>query len=408
VVGLAHTGDARAADWCGTVGSDDRPAAVAGRQIRVVYAIPSDGEDRSATVVPQMSADVDAIEAWWQAQDPTRTARFDRAVFPCGAQADVELLRLPQAGAELQPTEGRFGVLADAVEELDGRSPFFKHLVYYDGPVDDVDLCGQGGGLLDGPGVAIVYVGTCEGEPSVTTAAHELLHAMGGISRRRPHACTTEYAGHVCDSGLDVMWPYATAVPLSQLVLDVNRDDYYGHAGDWSDLQDSGWLRRLGEQTPLTVALTGAGLVTSDVPGVACSGTCTTEWDTGSTVTLTATPASGRRLVRWGGGCAGATTCTLALTQATGVTALFAPATFTLRVSVAGKGVVRGGSGRLACPARCAAAVPSYTATRLVATPAKGWRFSRWSGACRGARATCTVPMAKATSVRAAFAKTRP
>lgn len=408
-LGLATAGPAEAApgaSWCGTVATDDRPATVAGRQIRVVYAIPSDGADRSATVVPQLSADVDAIEAWWQSQDPTRTARFDRTAFACGLQADVELLRMTQSGAQLQPSDGRFEAIADSVTALDGGSSFFKYLVYYDGPLEDGDLCGQGGGFFDGPGVAIVYVGACAGEPSVVVATHELLHSMGALpDQGPPHPCADGDTAHACDSNLDVMWPFATLVPLSQLVLDVNRDDYYAHSGGWPDMQDSGWLRHLDAQTPLTVALQGAGAVTSNIPGIACAATCTTQWDTGAAVTLTATPAAGQRLVRWGGGCTGTATCAVTLAQATTVSALFGPPTFALRVTVAGKGVVRGGSGRVACPARCRAALPSYTATRLVAAPRAGWRFKSWTGACRGTRPTCTVGMAKAVSVRATFAK---
>jgi hypothetical protein len=411
LLGAGFSSSAQAATWCGTVATDDRPATVGGRQVRIVYAIPSDGADRSATVVPQLSADVDAIEGWWQSQDATRTVRFDRTAFTCGLQADVELLRLTQTAAQLQPTDGRFEAVADAVTALDGDSSFLKYLVYYDGPSADNNLCGQGGGFFDGPGVAIVYVGSCSGEPSVVVAAHELLHAMGALpGPGPPHACTESNGGdaHACDANLDLMWPFATLVPLSQLILDVNRDDYYAHAGSWPDMQDSGWLRHLDAQSALTVALQGRGAVTSNLPGVACTASCTTEWDTGSSVTLTATPAAGQKLAGWaGGGCTGTSTCTVTLTQATQVGVLFGPPTFALRVGLTGRGVVRGAAGRVACPSRCAVAVPSYTATRLVATPRAGWRFKSWSGACRGTRPTCTVPMRKAISVRAVFARKR-
>jgi hypothetical protein len=42
---------------------------------------------------------------------------------------------------------------------------------------------------------------------------------------------------------------------------------------------------------------------------------------------------------------------------------------------------------------------------RLTATPAKGWKLRSWSGACRGAKKTCTVPMSAATSARATFVR---
>jgi hypothetical protein len=188
-------------------------------------------------------------------------------------------------------------------------------------------------------------------------------------------------------------------------VLDVNRDDYYGHAGTWPDIRDSGWLRHLDAQTALTVAVRGAGSVVSNLPGVACAATCTAQWDTGTAVLLSATPAAGQRLVRWGGACSGAGSCQVTTAGALTVSALFGPPAFGLRVAVTGRGTVRGASGRVSCPRRCLAAVPSYTPARLVATPAPGWRFAGWAGACAGARPTCTVGMAKAVSVRARFAR---
>ena len=380
-----------------------------GAQLRVVYAIPADGEDRSATVVPQLSADVDAIEDWWRGQDPARTARFDRAPFPCGLQADVQLLRTTQTAEQLRPADRRFETLADAVTALDNFSPFFKYLVYYDGPVESDRLCGQGGGLFDGPGVAIVYVGSCAGEPSVVTAAHELIHAMGMLPRSGPPNGCPDTRGHACDLQTDIMWPFATLVPLSSLLLDVNRDDYYGHSGGWEDLQDSRWLRHLDAQVPLALTLQGTGSVVSDVPGVDCPASCSSEWDAGSTVTLAANPAGGQRFINWSGACTGTSpSCSVLLVQPASVIALFAPATFGLRVTIGGKGTVRSASGAVACPGRCAVAVPSFTATRLTAKPAKGWRFKTWSGACRGTRASCTLPMTAASQARAVFVRAKP
>ena len=37
--------------------------------------------------------------------------------------------------------------------------------------------------------------------------------------------------------------------------------------------------------------------------------------------------------------------------------------------------------------------------------PTKGWRLRNWSGACRGRRPTCTVPMTANTSTRAVFVR---
>jgi hypothetical protein len=220
------------------------------------------------------------------------------------------------------------------------------------------------------------------------------------------HHCAVSM-GHQCDSSLDILYPFASATALSQLLLDAGRDDYYGFTGGWFDVQDSRWLRRLDQQVPLTVAVQGAGKVTSLQPGPECTATCTAEWDAGSQVMLQAEPGAGQRLVRWSGACTGVDGCSLTLAGATSVTAVFGPAAFRLTVSVQGKGIVRSTPLGLACRVRCSAAFRSFQSVKLRAVPAKGWRFVRWSGACSGKRTTCTVPMRAAAAARAVMARRR-
>jgi hypothetical protein len=145
--------------------------------------------------------------------------------------------------------------------------------------------------------------------------------------------------------------------------------------------------------------------VSSDPPSLVCTGTCTSDWDPGSQVTLVARAAAGRRLVRWSGACRGDGSCELTLDRASSVTAVFGPARFALSVGVTGRGVVRSTPSGLVCPTRCTARFTSFQPVRLRAVPATGWRFSRWSGSCRGRRTTCTVPLRAATSARAVFVR---
>ena len=180
---------------------------------------------------------------------------------------------------------------------------------------------------------------------------------------------------------------------LDPLALDVGRDDYYGHSGNWFDLQDSPWLVFLNSQMRLALQLTGKGVVRSDIPGVDCSAACTSDWNGGTKVALSPTPAEGQRFVRWSGACTGSGACTVDLTQAASVDALFAPATFALRVATTGKGTVRGAQGTISCGTRCRSAVASYVPVKLTATAAKGWRLRSWSGACRGTKPACILPM---------------
>ena len=219
----------RAAPWCGTVAPADRPQAVAGSFVHVVYAFPSEGADRSAQLAPQISADVDEIDAWWRGQDPTRVPRFDVVPFSCGLQADVSAVRLPQTSAQLAPIGGRAAQVAASLAAMRLGSPFGKYLVYYDGPSNDPTVCGQSGlAPFSGPTYAFVYLASCAGVPSAAVAAHELIHALGALPPGAPHPCRND-AGHPCDSMQDILYPFASGQPLLAQLLDVGRDDYYGH-----------------------------------------------------------------------------------------------------------------------------------------------------------------------------------
>jgi len=85
----------------------------------------------------------------------------------------------------------------------------------------------------------------------------------------------------------------------------------------------------------LTLQLTGAGqgTVASSPDGIAqcarASGTCTSNFEGGVSVTLTATPSAGDFFAGWsGGGCAGVASCTVTVTEATTVKATFLPVYF--------------------------------------------------------------------------------
>ncbi len=398
---------AHASTWCGTPAPADRsPNVVAGFPVHMIYAIPSDGQDRLSQLGTQMQTDAELIDGWWRGQDPSRTVRFDLFPFPCGAQLDITSVRLPQSGAQLAAREGRFQTIASTLFGFGFGSQYVKYVVYYDGPVADASICGTGGGGPDeGPAYAITFVNACAGIQTALVAAHELVHALGAVPDAAPHECPPPNGGHVCDSTQDIMYPFATGAPLSALVLDVGRDDYYGHSGSWFDVQDSKWLVQVDRQVPLSLAVAGQGAVVSDVPGLLCTASCQTGWNAGTQLALTATAAEGMRFVRWSGACAGSSTCSLRLDAAEAVSALFAPATFTLSVAVAGKGVVRSSPAAIACKPRCSAALTSYVPVTLQATATKGWRFKRWSGACAGKPMRCRVPMTADSLARAVFVR---
>jgi hypothetical protein len=400
--------DGRAASWCGTVSDTDRPALVAGSPIRIVYAHAVDSPDRSADVAPVIAGDVEAITSWWTREDSCRTPRFDLAAFPCGAQADIRRLQVPRPAAELATSPSAYAALFSTLLAwpLPSRT---KYLVYYDGP-GEPNACGRGGGSAAGFGIAVVFVGACNGATTASTAAHELLHAFGAVpAGALPGACPGN-AVHVCDSTGDVMYPYAQPAPITSLVLDVGRNDYYGHGQSWWDAQQSPWLHRLDLSYPLDLQLKGPGRVTSDVPGVDCATSCRTDWSPGSRAILTAIPADGFRFVRWEGQHCRSwadAPCDLSFTAPQQAVAVFAPKRFRVSVAVTGKGQVTSEPYGIACPRRCTTALESYEPAELIAKPARGWKFRRWTGACVGSKPVCDLTMNRASQARAVFVRRR-
>lgn len=69
--------------------------------------------------------------------------------------------------------------------------------------------------------------------------------------------------------------------------------------------------------------------------------------------------------------------------------------------SVSGQGTVSGAGDLVSCPPACLANAPDLLA--ITATPAPGWEFSSWGGACSGSSTTCTLTMNQAREVSATF-----
>jgi uncharacterized repeat protein (TIGR02543 family) len=72
------------------------------------------------------------------------------------------------------------------------------------------------------------------------------------------------------------------------------------------------------------VTKTGSGTVISSPSGINCGSTCSASYASGTSVTLTATAASGYSFSGWGGACSGTSaTCTVSMTAARSVNATF-------------------------------------------------------------------------------------
>lgn len=489
--------------WCGSDESaaDRLPDAVASYQLHAVYAIPSDGTDRFASLALPIARDLAAIDSWWRQQDPARAPRWDLHAFPGCDTAfgglDISFVRLPQpSSAYADIAGGGYGTLRrDAGGALTDQ--YKKYAVYYDGPVTaGAGICGVSSfGPVDSSSLSFTYVngdperGRCgslgAADYMAETMVHEIIHGLGAVSDNAPHECSD---GHVCDADNDVMRPFGTSNSLTDYALDVGRDDYYGHSSAWWDVQDSPWLSRVdAPQFALSVTLAGSGQgqVASELPGIACPPACSIAWESGSVVRLNAEATADRsRFAGWSGSCsrevceltvdaaksvtatfveqrtlrvavvraggagrvssrpegldcpgaaceslfdlgagvvlsatadprsrllgwslpacASRTTCSVSLADDRTVTVRFGPGAYRLAASVSGKGRVTSSPAGLSCTASCAHSFPYGRSVRIRATPAKDWRFSGWSGACRG-RGACVVKVTKASAVRATF-----
>jgi hypothetical protein len=167
------------------------------------------------------------------------------------------------------------------------------------------------------------------------------------------------------------------------------------------------------DQFALTVNKTGSsgsGSVTSTPSGINCDTSntdCAENYDTGTSVTLSASPAAGSRFGGWSGaGCSGTGTCQVTMSQARTATANFIKVwDLTVTKTSSGSGTVTSSPGGVSCGIDCAETYDTDTSVTLTAVASAGSRFTGWSGgtpACSGT-GTCVVGMTQAQAVTANF-----
>jgi sugar lactone lactonase YvrE len=156
----------------------------------------------------------------------------------------------------------------------------------------------------------------------------------------------------------------------------------------------------------------GAGTVTDNSSAISCNGsngsatgTCSASYQSGSSVTLTATPAQGSVFLGWGGACTGFDpTCQVSMTQAFNVTASFAQQNFgSINVCPTGQ----------TTPSPCSTGIPvtiniptttTIGAIQVVTQGVNGLDFSLGSsGTCTG-----TIPGGTACTVNVNFSPLAP
>ncbi len=228
---------------------------------------------------------------------------------------------------------------------------------------------------------------------------------------------TSEPGGIDCGSTCENQFPQGTTVSLNAAAAPGSAFAGWGGAcsgtGPCSVQATSTVTARFiipGATNRLTVNKegSGTGVVTSDPNGIFCGNGCTTDFETGRTVTLNATPTNGSAFIGWtGGGCSGTGPCIVSMTADLTVTATFAAAstfaTLTLIKLGLGEGTVSSDpSGIAACAATCTANFALGTRVSLTPTPGNGSTFAGWGGACDGMGA-CNVNMDGNRTVTATF-----
>jgi hypothetical protein len=259
----------------------DRPDDSPLDQVRVLYALPSDGADDRLDTEGPICTSTAAIERWLATQTGGPRLRLDTA----NGVLDIGFVRLPDDDAGLRGNGGDtletgYPYLRDRIERSLARAgllaPNKMYAVFYGG--SSPFSCGGGAWPPVLPGhVAAMYLQgqvagarACASNPLGASVdrpgyldyslLHEIVHTLGFVTTSAPnhHA-----SGHVFDVAVppavaarDLMYrardgsdpPWGTQDPAG-LVLDVGRDDYYAHGRPGlPDLAHSSFLEPLPAQ----------------------------------------------------------------------------------------------------------------------------------------------------------------
>jgi hypothetical protein len=168
------------------------------------------------------------------------------------------------------------------------------------------------------------------------------------------------------------------------------------------------------QQRRLTVTVVGNGAVSG--PGVACdtgSTPCLPDFDYGTSVPLTPTPADGHRFTGWSQSCLGVGACTKLMTANHSVTATFKPV-FALTVTKTGNagtssGTITSSPAGISCGTNCDEIYLGGTVVTLTRSAPVTGRTFRWGDDCasRGTNATCTLTLNANASVSADYSLQR-
>ncbi len=273
--------------WALPRATEDRPDERTGRMIHVVYVVPSDFPDERLDILGMIEDSMRSANHWFQEQTGDKRWRLDTYTFewddpatPAAHPRSVQAVDVSFVQSNL-PSE-----LLNHIDEVDSelitrgfRDPGKRYLAYV--ASDAGTRCGDAwyqtssnpDAPFDGRYAAVYLNGSADcrtrefatgpTSPSYTetVAMQELMHNDGMVPPGAPHGCepgVSIFLGHVCltpvallqpdldPDRVDVMFPFV-GLPLSQKVLDRDRDDYFRQPVGLRDLDDGLYLERVGD-----------------------------------------------------------------------------------------------------------------------------------------------------------------
>ena len=160
-------------------------------------------------------------------------------------------------------------------------------------------------------------------DQTITVTAHAPASAVSGtsftVAATAPAGAVAYWSSGVC-SNVGATFTMTGGTGTCTVMYDQPGNDSYDAA--------PGVVETVKAALPkfaLTIAKsgTGSGTVTSSVGGINCGTTCAAEFDSGTSLTLTAIPAGNSTFAGWSGACSGSRSCTVTIDAAKTVTATF-------------------------------------------------------------------------------------
>lgn len=238
----------------------DRPDAVSGHQIHVLYVVPADSCDERLDSSGALHDSLTSINEWLRTNYSVRW-RLD--VYGTSVRfLDVSYVASSLGGSQWIGV----GAVRSNLEAL-GFSATKKHYLAVISGSYGATACGEAETFHSQAnrfaGVWLLTSG-CHGDEYASgpnspswvevTNLHELVHTTGQVNadavhhcnESNHHVCTALYPSTLDPEAPDVMWPGLSPGPLPSRVLDISQDDYFKHPFLHADLADSPYMIRLG------------------------------------------------------------------------------------------------------------------------------------------------------------------